>query len=44
MVVTVFMHFYTVLEQKNKVRLISEVFFEFSYLALGQNLKTAEIS
>ena len=32
MVVTVFMLFWTVLEQKSKIRLISE----FSYLALGQ--------
>ena len=32
MVVTVFMLFWTVLEQKSKVRLISE----FSHLALGQ--------
>ena len=35
MVVTVFMLFWTVLEQKSKVWLISEI-SEFSYLALGQ--------
>ena len=35
MVVTVFMLFWTVLEQKSKVRLISEI-SEFSYSALGQ--------
>ena len=35
MVVTVFMLFWTVLEQTSKVRLISEI-SEFSYLALGQ--------
>ena len=35
MVVTVSMVFWTVLEQKSKVRLISEI-SEFSYLALGQ--------
>ena len=35
MVVTVFMLFWTVLEEKSKVRLISEI-SEFSYLALGQ--------
>ena len=35
MVVTVFMLFWTVLEQKAKVKLISEI-SEFSYLALGQ--------
>ena len=35
MVVTVFMLFWTVLEQKSKVRLISEI-SEFSYLALGK--------
>ena len=35
MVVTVFMLFLTVSEQKSKVRLISEI-SEFSYLALGQ--------
>ena len=38
MVVTVFMLFWTVLEQKSKVRLISEI-SEFSYLALGQTRK-----
>ena len=35
MVVTVFMLFWTVLEQNSKVRLISEI-SEFSYLALRQ--------
>ena len=35
MVVTVSMVLWTVLEQKSKVRLISEI-SEFSYLALGQ--------
>ena len=35
MVVTVSMVFWTVLEQKSKVRLISEISV-FSYLALGQ--------
>ena len=35
MVVTVSMVFWTVLEQKSKVRLISEI-SEYSYLALGQ--------
>ena len=35
MVVTVFMLFWTVLEQTSKVILISEI-SEFSYLALGQ--------
>ena len=35
MVVTVFMLLWTVLEQKSKVMLISEI-SEFSYLALGQ--------
>ena len=35
MVVTVFMVFWTVLEQKSKVRLISEI-SELSYLALGK--------
>ena len=35
MVVTVFMLFLTVSEQKSKVRLISEI-SEFAYLALGQ--------
>ena len=35
MVVTVSMVFWTVLEQKSKARLISEI-SEFSYLALGQ--------
>ena len=35
MVVTVSMVFWTVLEQKSKVRLIFEI-SEFSYLALGQ--------
>ena len=35
MVVTVFMHFSTVSEQKSSVRLISEI-SEFSCLALGQ--------
>ena len=38
MVVTVSMVFWTVLEQKSKVRLISEI-SEFSYLALGQMQK-----
>ena len=35
MVATVFMLLVTVLEQKSKVKLISEI-SEFSYLALGQ--------
>ena len=39
MVVTVSMVFWTVLEQKSKVRLISEI-SEFSYLALGQIRKS----
>ena len=42
MVVTVFMHFWTVLEQKSKVRLISEI-SEFSYLALGQIRKLGNL-
>ena len=42
MVVTVFIHFQTVLEQKSKVRLISEI-SEFSYLALGQIRKLGNI-
>ena len=42
MVVTVFMHFKTVLEQKSKVRLISEI-SEFSYLALGQIRKLGNL-
>ena len=39
MVVTVSMVFWTVLEQKSKVRLISE----FSYLALGQIRKLGNL-
>ena len=39
MVVTVYMHFQTVLEEKSKVRLISAI-SEFSYLALEQISKT----
>ena len=39
MIVTVSMVFWTVLEQKSKVRLISE----FSYLALGQIRKLGKI-
>ena len=35
MIVTVYMVFWTVLEQKSKARLISEI-SEFSFLALGQ--------
>ena len=42
MVVTVSMVFWTVLEQKSKVRLISEI-SEFSYLALGK-FENSEIS
>ena len=42
MVVIVFMVFWTVLEQKSKVRLISEI-SEFSYLALGQIRKLGKI-
>ena len=42
MVVTVFMLFWTVLEQTSKVRLISEI-SEFSFLALGQ-IRNSEIS
>ena len=42
MVVTVFMLFWTVLEQKSKVRLISEI-SEFSYLALGQIRKLGNL-
>ena len=42
MVVTVFMVFWTVLEQKSKVRLISEI-SEFSYLALGQIRKLGNL-
>ena len=41
MVVTVSMVFWTVLEQKSKVRLISEI-SEFSYLALGQIRKLGQ--
>ena len=40
MVLTVFIIFLTVLKQKSKVRLISEI-SEFSYLALGQIRKLA---
>ena len=39
MVATVFMLFLTVLEQKSKVRLISEI----SYLALGHNGKLGNL-
>ena len=42
MVVTVFMLFLTVSEQKSKVKLISEI-AEFSYLALGQLRKLGNI-
>ena len=42
MVVTVFMLFWIVLEQKSKVRLISEI-SEFSYLALGQIRKDGNL-
>ena len=42
MVVTVFMLFWTILEQKSKVRLISEI-SEFSYLALGQIRKLGNL-
>ena len=42
MVETVFMLFVTVLEQKSKVRLISEI-KEFSYLALGQIRKLGNL-
>ena len=42
MVVTVSMHFYTVLEQTSKVRLISQI-SEFSYLALGQFRKLGNL-
>ena len=42
MVVTVFMLFWTVFEQKTKMRLMSEI-FEFSYLALGK-FENTEIS
>ena len=42
MAVTVFMLFQTVLEQKSKVRLISEI-SEFSYLALGQIRKLGNL-
>ena len=42
MLVTVFMLFWTVLEQKSKVRLISEI-SEFSYSALGQIRKLGNL-
>ena len=42
MVITVSMVFWTVLEQKSKVRLISEI-SEFSYLALGQIRKLGNL-
>ena len=42
MVLTVFMLFLTVSEQKSKVRLISEI-SEFSYLALGQIRKLGNL-
>ena len=42
MVVTVSMVFWTVLEQKSKVRLISEISV-FSYLALGQIRKLGNL-
>ena len=42
MVVTASMVFWTVLEKKSKVRLISEI-SEFSYLALGQIRKLANL-
>ena len=45
MVVTVSMVLWTVLEQKSKVRLISEIseISEFSYLALGQIRKLGNL-
>ena len=45
MVVAVSMVFWTVLEQKSKVRLISEIseIPEFSYLALGQIRKLGNL-
>ena len=42
MVVTVFMVFWTVLEENSKVRLISEI-SELSYLALGQIRKLGNV-
>ena len=42
MAATVIMLFYTALEQKSKVRLISEI-SEFSYLALGQIRKLGNL-
>ena len=42
MVVTIFMLFWTVLEQKSKVRLISGI-SEFSYLGLGQIRKLGNL-
>ena len=42
MVLTVFMLFLTVSEQKSKVRLISEI-SEFSYLAFGQIRKLGNL-
>ena len=42
MVVTVFMVFLTGLQQKSKVRLISEI-SEFSYLALGEIRKLGNL-
>ena len=42
MVVTVSMVYWTVLEQKSKVRLISEISV-FSYLALGQIRKLGNL-
>ena len=42
MVVTVFMLFWAVLEQKSKARLISEI-SEFSFLTLGQIRKLGNV-
>ena len=42
MVITVSMVFWTVLEQKSKVRLISEI-SEYSYLAIGQIQKLGNL-
>ena len=42
MVLTIFMLFLTVLEQKSKVRLISEI-SEFSYSGLGQIRKLGNL-
>ena len=42
MVLTVLMHFFTVLKQKSKVRLICEI-SEFSYLGLGHIRKLGNV-